>query len=248
MSKQAVPDVITNDDVKEIKHFYDNVYHANAEGEHADFSSHYSALYRRLGIQQGSRVLDVACGTGGWLQICHDSGCEVSGVDISDRAIDLCRERLPSGAFHAQPAETLPFEENSFNLVSCLGSLEHFIDPLACLMEMRRVAKPDALLVILVPNKDFLTRKLGLFGGTYQVDAKEVVRTLPEWQALFHAAGLNVQERWRDLHVLNRHWIMRGSKASWPLRFAQAAALPFWPLKWQYQVYHRCSIQSHGGD
>ena len=147
---------------------------------------------------------------------------------------------MPQGSFYAQPAETLPFDDGVFNLVTCLGSLEHFVDPVNSLREMVRVAKPDAAFVILVPNKDFLTRKLGLFGGTYQVDAKEVVRTLEEWQSLFSAAGLTVTERWKDLHVINRRWIMHGRFYAWPFRLAQSLLLAIWPLKWQYQVYHRC--------
>jgi hypothetical protein len=105
---------------------------------------------------------------------------------------------------------------------------------------MVRVAKPDATFVLLVPNKDFLTRRLGLYSGTYQVDAKEEVRTLSEWQRLFNEAGLVVEERWRDLHVLSWSWIASGAWYAIPLRAFQALALALWPVQWQYQVYHRC--------
>ncbi|MCB1706403.1 MAG: methyltransferase domain-containing protein [Halioglobus sp.] len=229
-------------DIREIKTFYDSVYHADAHASQNN-EGHYQRLFRKLGMHKGSQVLDVACGTGGWLKVCHDHGTGVSGVDLSDNAIKVCRQLMPSGTFHAQPAETLPFEDDTFDLVTCLGSLEHFVDPHNSLREMVRVAKPDATFVILVPNKDFLTRKLGLFGGTYQVDAKEVVRTLDEWQSLFQSAGLDVAERWRDLHVINRHWITKGRIYTWPFRLAQSLLLAIWPLKWQYQVYHRCLAQ-----
>ena len=92
--------------------------------------------------------------------------------------------------------------------------------------------------MILVPNKDFLTRRLGLYAGTRQVDAKEVVRTLEEWRALFEQAGLKVEARWKDLHVLSWRWISLGRWYRVPLRFAQAIMLAVWPLRWQYQVYH----------
>lgn len=227
-------------DIAEIKTFYDSVYHANAHANNSGNDGHYRRLLRKLGIQRCSQVLDVACGTGGWLKVCSENGASVSGIDLSDTAIKVCRDVMPQGRFYAQPAETLPFGDSVFDLVTCLGSLEHFIDPENSLREMVRVAKPDATFVILVPKKDFLTRKMGLFGGTYQVDAKEVVRTLDEWQSLFYTAGLTVTERWKDLHVINCHWITQGRFYTWPFRLAQGLLLAIWPLKWQYQVYHRC--------
>jgi SAM-dependent methyltransferase len=121
-----------------------------------------------------------------------------------------------------------------------LGSLEHFVQPVMALEEMRRVARDDAKFVLLVPNADFLTRKLGLFRGTYQVDAKEVVRTLEAWNAIFAEAGLVVDERWKDLHILSWAWIRKGRWFMLPFRLLQALVMPLWPLRWQYQVYHLC--------
>lgn len=227
-------------DITEIKHFYDSVYHANVKVGEVYNRGHYLRLFRKLNLRRGDRILDVACGTGGWLRICDENGVLVSGVDLSDAAISICKGVMPEGRFYSQPAETLPFEDSVFDIVSCLGSLEHFIDPQHSLKEMVRVAKPGANIVILVPNKDFLTRKLGLFSGTYQTGAREVVRTLDEWEFLFQSAGLAVIERWKDLHIFNRHWITTGRVYLWPFRLVQCVLLAIWPLQWQYQVYHRC--------
>ncbi len=232
-------------DLDEIRDFYDDVYYSDASASGASrIPAHYFRLFKRLKIGRGADVLDVACGVGEWLGACARNNCSVSGVDLSAKAIGICKERLPQGDFYAQPAETLPFDDDSFDVVTCLGSLEHFVDPVSSLKEMARVARADAKIVILVPNKDFLTRKLGLFGGTYQVDAKEVVRTLDEWDALFVAGGLSVAERWKDLHVLTFSWIKKGKIYMWPFRALQALLLVIWPLRWQYQVYHRCVLSS----
>ena len=147
---------------------------------------------------------------------------------------------MPDGEFYAQAAEELPFADNRFDMVTCLGSLEHFVRPVQAMQEMSRVAKDSARFILLVPNADFLTRKLGLFGGTYQVDAKEVVRTLDEWNDLFNQAGLTVEKRWKDLHVISWRWVKKGKWFMIPVRFVQALMLFFWPLRWQYQVYHLC--------
>jgi ubiquinone/menaquinone biosynthesis C-methylase UbiE len=231
-------------DLDEIKDFYDSVYHAEATANQGDgLARHYAGLFDRLGLTSEQVILDVACGSGGWLQFCHERGLRVSGVDLSDKAIAVCKQNMPQGIFYAQPAETLPHEDSHFDVVTCLGSLEHFVDPVGSLREMARVSKSGAEIILLVPNKDFLSRKLGLFAGTYQVDAKEVVRTLDEWESLFEQAEIEVLERWRDLHVLNMAWVTTGKWYMWPLRALQAACLPLWPLKWQYQVYHRCVVR-----
>lgn len=245
VDKKGTTSADKSTEIDTIRHFYNNVYYADSHDSAEEYRAHYERLFRKLDIRQGNKVLDVACGTGDWLQTCDRNGCEVSGVDLSDKAIAICRSRLPKGKFHAQPAETLPFPDRQFDVVSCLGSLEHFVDPIGCLLEMRRVAKTDATYILLVPNSGFLTRRLGLFGGTEQVDAKEVVRSLEEWASIFRSAGLNVTHRWKDLHITHPDWIMRGHPAGWPLRLAQALLLPIWPLDWQYQVYHRCIVENN---
>jgi ubiquinone/menaquinone biosynthesis C-methylase UbiE len=229
----------SKDELEEMKSFYDDVYYADAN-KPLQGSAHLQNLAGKMDIASGIAVLDIACGLGEWLHVCASGGAQVSGVDLSERAIDYCHKHMPDGEFHAVPAEKLPFADGQFDLVSCLGSLEHFVEPLVSLREMARVAKADARFLILVPNADFLTRKLKLFGGTNQKDAKEVVRTLEEWEGLFEQAGLRVTRKWKDLHVLSWSWITMNGWLGAPFRALQALALAVWPLRWQYQVYHLC--------
>ena len=229
-----------NPDLEDMKSFYDDVYYADAN-KPLQGTAHLRNLAKIAVVSSDDAVLDIACGLGEWLHVCLSNGAKVAGVDLSERAIEYCDRHMPEGDFHAVPAEHLPFDDAQFDLLSCLGSLEHFVDPVVALKEMARVAKPHARFLILVPNADFLTRKLRLFGGTNQKEAKEVVRTLPEWESLFNQAGLNVTAKWKDLHVMSWSWISMNGWLAAPLRALQALALVFWPLRWQYQVYHLCA-------
>lgn len=222
-----------------IREFYDKEYYAHVAHD-SRLPWHCRKVGARLGSMSGRHVLDVACGTGEWLGFFRDRGASVAGIDLSQKAIDECKRRFPEGEFSCGPAETLPFADARFDLVTCMGSLEHFLDKPKALAEMKRVGKPDAAFVILVPNAGFLTRRLGLYGGTQQVKAKEDVLELAGWKQLFEAAGLQVIERWRDLHPMSWSWISHGSVLAWPVRAAQALALTVWPVRWQYQVYHYC--------
>lgn len=226
-------------DLEAMKAFYDDVYYADAN-KALQGSRHLRKLAVKVNVSADDSVLDIACGLGEWLHVCQAAGAQVSGVDLSERAIEYCRRHMPGGDFHAQAAEQLPYSDGVFSLVSCLGSLEHFVDPVIALREMLRVAKPGARFLILVPNADFLTRRLRLYAGTNQKAAKEVVRTLEEWDRLFDEAGLTVTGRWKDLHVLSWNWITMNGWATAPLRAVQAISLAIWPLRWQYQVYHLC--------
>lgn len=224
-----------------IRAFYDGTYYACGHGE-AKPNWHLARIARRLGPLEGREVLDIACGAGDWLTLLASHGARVHGIDLSARAIDIARARLPGADFHVGVAEHLPFDDARFDLVTCLGSLEHFLDQPRALAEMRRVARPGARVLILVPNAGFLTRRLGLSQGTWQSDVRETVRSLDEWDRMLRDARLEPRARWRDLHVLDTRWIRSGRPITWPLRLAQALALPLWPMAWQYQVYFDCGV------
>jgi len=229
-------------DPERIREFYDSVYYRDVDTT-STVPRHLRRLAKKLGPWPNQRVLDVACGTGVWLQAMVVLGAFPAGIDISQKALEVCRRVLPDATLHCGSAEKLPFTDREFYFVSCLGALEHFLDPQAALREIVRVAKPDARVLLLVPNSGFLPRRLGLYAGTHQAQVHEEDRSLEEWHALFESAGLRVERRWRDLHVLSASWIFRGPWYLWFIRATQALALPLWPLSWQYQVYHLCGLK-----
>ncbi len=225
--------------IERIREFYDTEYYG-AEASTATLPWHCRWVGARLGSVKGTEVLDVACGKGEWLDFFHSRGARVSGIDLSRHAIAACLKRFPGGDFHCGPAEVLPFASDRFDVITCMGSLEHFLDKPQALREMVRVAKADATFLILVPNAGFPTRRLGLYSGTQQTKVREDVLALSEWRQLFESAGLEVTDRWRDLHPLGWAWISAAPVWQWPIRAVQAVLLTMWPVAWQYQVYHRC--------
>jgi len=225
-----------------IQRYYDEIHYSSSDARETTSGAHWTRLARRLRLTPGTSLLDIGCGVGGWLLAARRHGSDICGIDISTTALKRARIRLGDAKLVCGAAEALPVRNASFDIVTCLGSLEHFVDPGAGIEEMVRVAKPGAYVLILVPNRDFLTRRLRLFGGTAQIEAKEDARSLQQWALLFERFGLVIEKRWRDLHVMSLNWISAARWPWWPLRALQAGALCVWPLRWQYQVYHLCRV------
>ncbi len=222
-----------------IKAFYDSDYYRWPKI--GDLPWHQKKVIAGLGNLHGKRILDIACGTGDALAFFATQGAEVAGIDISDRAIEVCRGRMPKADVRVGVAESLPFASASFDHVVCFGSLEHFLEQSAALSEMRRVLNDrGGSILVLVPNAGFLTRRLGFYTGTNQNGVRETVLSITQWQTMLETAGLHIDGTYRDLRPLSVAWINRGGMVSCLLRAVQACALALWPMAWQYQIYFRC--------
>jgi SAM-dependent methyltransferase len=92
------------------------------------------------------KVLEVGCGLGQLLEILNRDGCEAEGVDISEYAVQRCREKGLRA--RVANAENLPFEDSSFDYVVGEHLLEHCDDPMKALREMLRVAKNGVVVIV----------------------------------------------------------------------------------------------------
>jgi len=97
------------------------------------------------------RLLDVGCGAGYLLDAGRALGWEVQGVELSPFAADQAREEQGLPVFQGELAEA-SFPSESFDLIVMRELLEHVADPLALLLEARRIVRGDGLLFVQVPN------------------------------------------------------------------------------------------------
>jgi SAM-dependent methyltransferase len=102
------------------------------------------------------RVLDAGCGTGALLSGLQRN-CRAVGIDFSELALGLCRER-GAGSLVRGSVSTLPFGDRTFDLVVSLDVLYHdFVeDDIAALKEFRRVLKDGGALILNLPAYWFL--------------------------------------------------------------------------------------------
>ena len=110
----------------------------------------YVAALDRTGLEPGWRVLDIGCGAGAFLRLVAEGGAEPHGIDASETLIAFCRERLPEADLRVGEMEELPWDDDSFDLVTGFNSFFFANDMVGALREARRVAKPGAPVVIQV--------------------------------------------------------------------------------------------------
>jgi ubiquinone/menaquinone biosynthesis C-methylase UbiE len=103
-------------------------------------------------VQPGSKVLDVGCGAGQLVAELNRRGYEAWGVDISEAMVNHAREQYESDRFRVADIEQLPFSDNSFDGIVCLGVLEYLNQDDAALREMWRVLKPGGRAIITTPS------------------------------------------------------------------------------------------------
>ena len=95
--------------------------------------------------------MDIGCGYGVWLRNFGDSN-RLLGIEQSVQAAKIANERFGIEVHQIDFMQNdLP--ESSFNLVSGLAMIEHFVDPLAALVEMNRVLRADGYLYRSGPQK-----------------------------------------------------------------------------------------------
>jgi SAM-dependent methyltransferase len=102
-------------------------------------------------------VLDVGCGQGIDLVEYASAGARATGIDLTPRHVELARSHIEAMGLCATvvrgDAESLPFEDASFDRVASNGVLHHTPDMDAALREIRRVLRPGGIARIIVYNR-----------------------------------------------------------------------------------------------
>jgi len=113
-----------------------------------------------IGQKKTGRLLDVGCATGDFLEVMQMSkDWELHGVEISSSASDHARLTLNLPIVTGS-LEDAKYQDNFFDVITMWNVIEHLSDPLATLKELRRILKPDGLLVFNTPNLDSLDAKI----------------------------------------------------------------------------------------
>jgi SAM-dependent methyltransferase len=126
----------------------------------------YEAVLEAFDVGPRTRVLDVGCGAGGFLKLASGRGALVSGIDATPELLEIARERSPLGDFRRGEIEELPFEDESFDLVTGFNSFQFAARPERALREAGRTAHDGGAIVMAV------------WGQPEQCDAADVLKAV----------------------------------------------------------------------
>ena len=117
------------------------------------FAPGRTAAVKQLAIQRSDSVLEVGIGTGLNLPL-YPWSCQLTGIDLMQEMLDKAVERvqtlaMPNVALKVMDATSMDFGDNEFDKAAATYTISAVPDPVAVLREMRRVVKPDGIIVIL---------------------------------------------------------------------------------------------------
>lgn len=180
--------------------WYENKRH---DGYHAVIDDLEFDLLREYA--RDADVLEVGCGTGLILEKAAEVASRAVGVDISDGMLEQARERGLEVA-QADASESLPFEDESFDLVYSFKVLAHIEDIDAALQEMARVTRRGGYLLLEFYNPWSLRYLAKRVGGPQRISkqtresavytrwdsAIDLSRRLPENLEVLDFAGVRI--------------------------------------------------------
>jgi SAM-dependent methyltransferase len=106
------------------------------------------AVADATGIGPGTRVLDVACGSGEFALLAADRGAPVCGIDAATGMIDLARRLVPAADLRVGTLEELPWDDARFDVVTGFNAFQFAADMVGALAEAGRVTRPGGRVVI----------------------------------------------------------------------------------------------------
>lgn len=141
--------------------------------------SHLERINRLAAIEPGDRVLEVGCGQGHLTRALAGAGADIVGIDANPQAMEV----VGDGMVQHMNAESLDFEDESFDFVVSVHAIEHIPDLETALSEMARVLKKGGHAVFVYPAEPIM--------GMYAIPTSVILHGTP-----FQARKVHCHKLW----------------------------------------------------
>ena len=228
---------------KIFKYYESDDYISHTDGrrnlkEHLYFYAKQIALRNKLKLINGfntdtKTILDFGCGTGDFLNVCAKNGLQVSGVEPSPKARDIANKKLNNLIFDVTEIEK--FQKEQFDVITLWHVLEHLSDLNESITNLKKLLKPNGILVVAVPNfNSFDAHYYQYFWAAWDVPRHlwhfcqfsiskffrefnmNIIETKPMYFDAFYVSLLSEKYKTGKHHYLKAFWI--GLKSNWLAR------------------------------
>lgn len=204
MLEIRLPEIATDYDSRQA---YDDIY---TSGDISQRFSFYLWLQEVLAWQPDETYLDISCGRAMLPALAQAKGARAFGLDLSHAALYAGRQETGAQNLVTGNSQILPYASDSFDVISNIGSLEHYVDMKAAVAEMTRVLKPHGRAYVLVPNTFSLTTNIwiAMRQGRTSIDNQPIQRYAArrEWELLIESAGLKIEKSYKYERERPRTW------------------------------------------
>ncbi len=150
-TKEQVNELFTKT-VDDWARFYDDPKPATFTAQNLVSRRRFAIEMIEARLKPGSKILDVGCGTGHLAAALTKRGYQAWGTDLAEAMIQFARENYDPDRFQVGDIERIPFPDNTFDGIVCLGVMEYLHSDEKALREMWRVLKPSGYAVITTPS------------------------------------------------------------------------------------------------
>lgn len=158
--------------------------------------SFYLWLINLLNPEPGKTLLDIACGEGRLVTLAERQGMKATGTDFAINGVLKGKKDSSISSWFVADGERLPLQNDVFDYITHIGSLEHYNDPIQGAKEIARVLRPNGKACILLPNTFGLLGNVifALRTGDIYDDGQPLQRyaTRKTWEKILINSGLQV--------------------------------------------------------
>lgn len=159
-------------DLQTIKQIMKAIWEDGDYGQLSEYKKDWDEDFiSRLPIKAGTKVLDVACGTGYFCILAAKRGAEVTGIDIARNLIAQARNSAIDHdvkiQFDEGDAEALPYADNSFDIVISMIGAMFAPQPEKVVAEFLRVCRPGGFLAMANWTAEGITGEMFGIGSKY---------------------------------------------------------------------------------
>ena len=151
-------------------------------------------------------VLDIGCGGGFTCEFIAKKGATVSGIDLSTVSIKTAKLHAKESDltidYRSGTAENLPYQDDRFDVITCVDVLEHVEDVAKVIAEVKRVLKPGGVFLFDTINKTFKSKLIMIWLLEYI--KKDIPKGTHDWNMFIkplQMTGYLEQEGFKNIEL-----------------------------------------------